>query len=536
MTLKRTRLKSALPKAATWSIGRPPAASTAIDGAAPNGREATLRGSAAIPLTTTSKRRLQRRVTPLDILQLPLQASVRKVFDLRRFILVIALTIGVLLLPTPAGLELRGHRAFALFVFTGAILALEPAPLPIASLLVPICQIALGIDAAAGAFTPFSRPIVFLILGSLFLAEALRKHGLTRRLALYAIVQSGGDFRRLLFGLMIITAVLSMWVLNTATAAVLIPVAIPIAQCVQRKEDAQRALKVLILGIAYSSGIGAIATTMGSSENAIASSLLNFRFVDWLVLGLPVALIVLPLTWYLLLEAFRMPDLVIDTQSIARDIERAGGLTGPEREIIAVLGISVLLWVSGPSLESWFHLPATLLSSAVVALGSVVILSIEEVIDWNDLKGVNWGVFFVIGAGLTLGDALDKTGASKWLAQMLAPFLQGLPYGLILGLLVLITYTLTQFMNSVTIAAIFAPILISLGTSAGISPVRLLLPAVFTLAFCYVLPVSSARMTLVAVTGVVDRKDMLRAGLLVGIPSAIVVAIFFYLLSLAGLI
>lgn len=192
--------------------------------------------------------------------------------------------------------------------------------------------------------------------------------------------------------------------------------------------------------------------------------------------------------------------------------------------------------MSGPSLESWFHLPATLLSSAVVALGSVVILSIEEVIDWNDLKGVNWGVFFVIGAGLTLGDALDKTGASKWLAQMLAPFLQGLPYGLILGLLVLITYTLTQFMNSVTIAAIFAPILISLGTSAGISPVRLLLPAVFTLAFCYVLPVSSARMTLVAVTGVVDRKDMLRAGLLVGIPSAIVVAIFFYLLSLAGLI
>ena len=213
-----------------------------------------------------------------------------------------------------------------------------------------------------------------------------------------------------------------------------------------------------------------------------------------------------------------------------------GGLTGPEREIIGVLGISVILWVSGPAIETWLHLPATLLSSAVVALGSVVVLSIEEVIDWNDLKGVNWGVFFVIGAGLTLGDALDKTGASTWLATIMAPFLQGLSYVAILGVLVLVTYVLTQFMNSVTIAAIFAPILISLGDKAGISPTRLLLPAVFTLAFCYVLPVSSARMTLVAVTGVVDRKDMLRAGLIVGIPSAIFVGVFFYLLSLVGLI
>lgn len=536
MTVKRARLKSSLPKAATWAIARNTGTTIATDGlAAPSGHEPNTR-SPVTPLTTTSKRRLQRRVIPLEVLQQPLQASVRKVFDLRRFIYVLALTGIVLLLPTPAGLGVAGHRAFALFVFTGAILALEPAPLPIASLMVPICQIALGIDKVGGAFIPFSRPIVFLILGSLFLAEALRKHGLTRRLALYAIVSSGGDFRRLLLGLMLITAVLSMWVLNTATAAVLIPVAIPIAQCVQRNEDAQRALKILILGIAYSSGIGAIATTMGSSENAIASSLLNFGFLDWMKYGLPVAVIVLPLSWYLLLQAFQMPKISIDTQPIMRDIERTGGLTGPEREIIVVLALSVALWVAGPSIEQWLGLPPTLLSSAVVALGSVVLLSIEEVIDWNDLKGVNWGVFFVIGAGLTLGDALDKTGASQWLANMLAPFLHGLPYVTILAVLVLVTYTVTQFMNSVTIAAIFAPILISLGKSAGIIPVRLLLPVVFALAFCYTLPVSSARMTLVAVTGVVDRKDMLRTGLFVGIPSAIFVAIFFYGLSLFGFI
>ncbi len=538
MTIKRIRLKSTLPKTATWSSsGR---ATNGGLAATTNGAAAGERRNVTPPLTTTSKRRLQRAVTPLEVLQQPLQAGVRKVFDLRRFLLVLALTAGVLLLPTPAGLSLIGHHALALFVFTGAILALEPAPLPIAALLVPICQIALGIDDVQGAFEPFGLPIVFLIMGSLFLAEALRKHGLTRRLALYAIVRSGGNFRRLLLLLMVISAGLSMWVLNTAITAVLIPLAIPIAQRVQRPEDGQRALTVLILGIAYSTGIGAIATTMGSNENAIASTQLHqvmtFGFIDWLKYGLPVVLIVLPLSWFMLLQAIRLPEITIDTQPIAREIERNGGLSGPEREIIVVMVISVFLWVAGSTLEKWLGLPTTLLNSAVVALGAVALLSIEEVIDWNDLKGVNWGVFFVIGAGLTLGDALDKSHASEWFANMLAPLLQGLPYAVILSVLVLTTFLLTQFMNSVTLGAIFSPILISLGANTHIGPLRLVLPAVFTLAFCYLLPISSARMTLVAVTGAVDRKDMLRAGLFVGIPSAGVIALFFYLLSQFGLV
>lgn len=539
MTVKRTRLKSTLPKAATWSVpGR--SKDGASNGSSPSqGGEAGNRLTTT-PLTTTSKRRLQRRATPLAVLQMPLQAGVRKVFDLRRFLIVLALTILVLLLPTPPGLSEQGHRALALFIFTGAILALEPAPLPIAALLVPICQIAFGIDQVSGAFAPFGQPIIFLIIGSLFLAEALRKHGLTRRLALYVIIGSGGNFRRLLLGLMIVSAVLSMWVLNTAIAAVLIPVAIPIAQRVKRPEDARQALTVLILGIAYASGIGAVATTMGSNENAIAFSLLNqqisFGFLDWMKYGLPLVVIVLPLSWFLLLAIIPLPHIVIDTAPIANELERTGGLSGPQREIIFVLAAAVGLWVTGSSIEQWLGLPTTLLNSAVVALGAVALLSIEEVIDWNDLKGVNWGVFFVIGAGLTLGDALDKTGTSLWLAQLLAPLLTGLPYFVILIALVSVTFVLTQFMNSVTLGAIFAPILITLGISMSINPARLLLPTIFTMAFCYMLPISSARMTLVSITGGVNTKDMVRAGLCVGLPSAILVIVYFYISSRLGLI
>lgn len=550
MSLKRPRLKSSLPHRVTLGprarSGGPAAADEPHENGAPPASPVraspaeSARPGGTAARTTTTKRRLQRRVTPLEVLQQPLQAGIRKVFDLRRFLVVLGLTAGVLLMPTPAGLSPEGHRALALFVFAGSILALEPAPLPIAALLVPICQIALGIDTAAGAFAPFGQPVLFLILGSLFLAEALRKHGLTRRMALYLIMLSGGHFQWMLLGLMVGTGMLSMWVLNTATAAVLIPVAITIAQRIQPQEKAGRALEALIMGIAISSSVGAIGTIMGSGENAIASGLLDqavsggFGFLEWMRYGVPIVLVLLPLSWFLLLRALPVGNVVIDTLPAMREIVRLGDLKGPEREILLVLLFSVALWVTGASLESFLNLPETLLSSAVVAIGAVALLSIEEVVDWNDLKGVNWGVFFVIGAGLTLGDALNKTGAGAWFAGILAPTLEGLPYVVILSALVLTGFTLTQFMSNVTLGAILTPVLITLGEASGIPPARLVIPTIIVVALAYMLPGASARMTLVSVTGAVDNKVMMRSGLIVGLPSAIFVLLFFYLMSLLG--
>jgi solute carrier family 13 (sodium-dependent dicarboxylate transporter), member 2/3/5 len=542
MTIKRVRLKSNLPKAATWSPPLRPGAQKAggTSNGATNGAVAGEERRSVTPALATGKRRIQRSTTPLEILQQPIQAGVRKVFDLRRFLLVIGLTALVLLFPTPPDLSAAGHRALALFVFTGAILALEPAPLPIAALLVPICQIALSIDDAQGAFLPFGQPTVFMVLGSLFLAEALRKHGLTRRLALYAIANSGGHFPRLLLGLMVITAALSMWVLNTAIAAVLIPVAITIAQRIQPAETARRALSLLVLSIAYASSIGGIATIMGSNENAIAAGLLDrigdFGFLDWMKYGLPVVLLLLPLSWALLLRVIPIKNARLDLEPVRRELERAGGLSNKEREVLGILLISVFLWVSGRALEGWLNLPESLLNHAVVALAAVALLSIEELIDWNDLKGVNWGVFFVIGAGLTLGDALDKTGAGLWFANLLAPALTGLPYLVVLTALVTVGFALTQVMNNVTLGAILAPILVELGGASGFAPARLVIPMVVAVALSYMLPVASARMTLVAVTGVVERREMTTAGLIIGLPSAVVVIVFFYGLSLLGLI
>ncbi len=544
MTVHRSRLKSTLPDKVSWKRypeepdGPEPkvaseAATAQAEAPTPARRTATAR-------TTTSKRRIQRRLTPLELIQQPLQVATRKVFDLRRFLLVLGGTAIVLLIPAPPGLTLEAHRALALFVFTGMILSLQPVPLPIAALLVPVAQVALGIDTARGAFAPFADPVIYLILASLFLAETMRKHGLTRRLALYAIIFSRGHFHRLIFILIALTSLLSMWVLNTATAAMLIPVAISIAQQIQDQSAAKRMLAVLVLAIGYGASIGGIGTPMGSGENAIAngqlSQVMEFSFLSWVSYGFPVVLGLIPITWAMLLLVFRVPNLRMDLTPTLRELVRRRGLNNAERETIGVLVISIVLWISGSTLEKMFGLPTTLLSSAMIAILAVALLSIEELIDWDDLKGVNWGIIFVIGAGLSLGDALDKTGASDWIVSLIEPALSGLPYLAILAILIASTFLLTQFMNSVTYGAILSPILVTLGVTTNIIPTRLVLPFVFTLALCYMLPNSSARMTLVAISGAVDTKNQLRSGLLVGLPSAIFVFAYFALLSLVGLI
>ena len=154
------------------------------------------------------------------------------------------------------------------------ILSLQPVPLPIAALLVPVAQVALGIDDVSGAFAPFADPVIYLILASLFLAEALRKHASPAASPLYAIVWSRGHFHRLVLLLIALTA-FRVWVLNTATAAMLIPVALSIAQQLSNETDARKFLAVLVLAIGYGASIGGIGTPMGSGENAIASGQLT---------------------------------------------------------------------------------------------------------------------------------------------------------------------------------------------------------------------------------------------------------------------
>ena len=482
------------------------------------------------------KRRIGFRRQTVALLQPAIQAGVRTVFDLGRFSVVLALTALTLLLPLPPGLSAEGERALALFVFTAGILALEPVPLPIAALMVPVMQIALGIADVKASFAPFSSPVVFLILGSLFLAEAISKHGLSQRLALWAIARSGGQVSRLLLGLMSIGAVLSLWVINTATAAILIPVAAAVARQVPDPARGRRLLVLLIMGIAVAASVGGMVSIMGAAPNAVASDWLSrigpWTFFDWMKLGLPAVVLLLPLSWWLLLRIVPTGIAQLDLEAVKAEMAESKRLSRQEVEILVIMGISATLWVMGSYLETALSMPETLLSSAVVAIGAVFVMSIRFIIDWDDLKGVSWGIFFIIGAGLSLGEALDRTGATTWFAEVMAPLVGDWPPAALVALLVLLSVILTNLLNNATIAAVFTPILIQLSRAKGLDPVLLILPTTLATTFGYSLPSASARMALIYSTGVLTRKELMRYGLLLSLPSAVVLIGFFLILSL----
>ncbi|HSG16236.1 MAG TPA: DASS family sodium-coupled anion symporter [Anaerolineae bacterium] len=479
---------------------------------------------------------------PLRVLQPRIAAGANKMWRfVGRFGLVLFLTIIVLLIPRPDGLTEAGQHALAAFVFTGSILALEPVSLPIAALMVPLALVALSVANTTEAFEPFSRPVVFLILASLFIAEGLRKHGLTRRLALQTLVAAGGKVSLILLGIMLIAGLFSMWVENTATAAVLIPVALTVASQVPDPNKAKGLLILLVMGIAYSASLGGMATVMGAGSNAVAAGFLTeimpFSFVDWMVYGMPAFILLFPVTWFLLLRLIRVEVDHIDVQAVRRQLQQMGPLSSAERELSVVMAVTIILWVGGSFLEPALQLPSTLLAPAMVAIMAVSYLAIRGIINWEDVKGVSWGIFFMIGAGLALGAALTRTGATDWVAELISPIVSGPPLIISILLLVFLSALLTNVMNNTTIAAVFVPILISLArTDTTLNPVLLVLAVTLATTFGYSLPSASGRMALVSASGIIEPRDMIRYGLVATTISALILGLFFYITSALNLI
>jgi sodium-dependent dicarboxylate transporter 2/3/5 len=468
----------------------------------------------------------------------------RVVHRMRRFAsrlsIVLILTLAVVLMPPIPGLEAEGQRGLAAFVFTGSILALEPVSLPIAALMVPVAQVFLGVSDVDQALSAFSKPTVFLILASLFLAEALRKHGLTRRLAMTTVVASGGGTQRLLLGIMAVAAFFSMWVENTATAAILIPVALTISRQIPDPEKARPFLILLVLGIAYSASLGGMATITGSGSNAVAAEFLtqvqSFRFVDWMIYGVPALLLIFPVTWWLLLRILPVEVKRLDVAPAREDLRKQGPISRTERQLIGTLGVTIFFWIFGAGIEGLVGLPPTSLSATVVAILAVGYLSVRQIIDWNDVKGVSWGIFFIIGAGLSLGEALSRTGVTDWLATLITPVVSGPPLLVTLMVLVYLSALLTNILNNTTIAAVFVPILIAIAQAdPSLNAVQLVLAVTLATTFGYSLPSASGRMALVSGTGIVQSRDMMRYGLIMTGVSAAILGLYFWVLSLLNL-
>jgi sodium-dependent dicarboxylate transporter 2/3/5 len=451
----------------------------------------------------------------------------------------------VLLLLTviPLPLDAQVQYALAIFVCISMLWTFGGLPLPVTALLVPVLLTFYGIFGTDEALKPFADPVVYLLMGGLIMAEAFRKHGIDRRLAYTIVARFGGDVGKILFSFMLVAAVLSMWISNTATVALMIPVVLGIAA---RAGEEKGKLSILfLLGVGIGSALGGMATITGSAPNAVASSLLAQRlseqgatwtFVDWMTIGLPASIVLLALSWFLLRRIFPVRVETLNIASVSKELSEMGRLSLGEKKTLGIFFPTVVLWIAGADIGAMFGFPASFMSAAIVALSAAVLLFASKTLDWQDARSISWDIFLIIGAGLALGEGLQQSGAADWIAGVLVSLTGDLHIFVIMLIVSLVSVAFSNFMSNTATAAILAPILIGMSDELMVDPKLLVLVCALSVSISFITPIGTPPFTLIYSTGILSRRDLARSGLRISLPAVLAISALVYLMVKFGLV
>ena len=427
----------------------------------------------------------------------------------------------------------RDGLSDALSVRTGlAILALaavlwltEALPLALTAILIPVASALTGVMDVGGSFSGFSHPLIFLFLGGFSLAAALSRQGLDRWLAMRILVLGRGNFHLTAIALFLVSAMLSMWISNTATVALLLPVALGILGNISSRCGETTSAKVapyLLLGIAYSASIGGIGTLIGTPPNAIAAAHLKISFTEWLKIGIPCVLVLLPVLFVLLRVLARpgtVPRFEVNVQTFSFTPQR-----------IATLGIFLLAicgWLFSGPLSMFFGISKFF--DTLVAITAVLVLAGLKLVRWKDIdRATDWGVLLLFGGGITLSRVLGKTGASQYLATQIQEFTMGWPVILILGVVVLFVIFLTEISSNTASTALLVPIFAAVAMDMGIPVTQLVLPLTIAASCAFMLPIATPPNAIVFSSGKIQQREMIRIGLVLNGVFAVVLTIFGY--------
>lgn len=411
--------------------------------------------------------------------------------------------------PPPDGLR----TGLALFALIGSLWMTQALHLSVTALLVPLLAVLGGVLTVPAALAPFAHPVIFLFLGGFALAAALQHQGLDRALAQRVLRLARG--RRalavlLLFGL---TALLSMWISNTATAAMMVPLALGLLRGPDEPADAStpaigpREQAFVLLGVAYAASIGGIGTLVGSPPNAIAAAEAGISFAQWLRIGLPAVALLLPLMIGVLYLVLR-PRLGGRVAAAREPLVWTRG----RRVTVIVFALTAAGWVFAAPLARALGIGADI--DSVVAIAAVVALLGMGAIDWPQFeRRSHWDVLLLFGGGLTLGRVMEVSGGSRFLADALVQQLQGAsPLLVLLGVVAFVVF-LTELVSNTAVAALLVPVFMVVGDALGL-PGPLLAGAIAVAASCaFMLPVATPPNAIVYGTGQVPQATMMRCGL-----------------------
>lgn len=420
-------------------------------------------------------------------------------------------------------------KGLALLVFVAVLWLTEALHVTVTALLVPVLAIGLGVVKSKEALSAFADPTIFLFFGGFALATALHIQQLDRLIANKIMAMAKGKLSVAVIYLFSVTAFLSMWMSNTATAAMMLPLAMGILSKLD-KETHHNTYVFVLLGIAYSASIGGMGTLVGSPPNAIVASQLNLTFADWLKYGLPIMFILMPLMIATLYVVFK-PKFDVTFEHSFEKIE-----LNRERIItLSIFGVIAICWVFGdkinPLISGLLGLQGKIGSfDSIVALFAAVLICITRVASWDDIqKNTEWGVLMLFGGGLTLSSVLGQTGASKVMADGIV-FLIEDGYFYLIGLLVAaFIIFLTEFTSNTASAALLVPIFISIAQALNMPPVGLALIIGLGASCAFMLPVATPPNAIVFGTGQIKQSEMVKAGFWLNIICIFVIATVGYL-------
>ncbi len=416
-------------------------------------------------------------------------------------------------------LEHQLRMALVLLVLAAALWITESLPLAATSLLIALLQPLWGIQSSfADALVPFFSPVVVLLLGGFLLAIAVDTHDLDERIGEALLKRLGTKPHWIVLGLMLGTAVLSMWISNTAAAALMITIAIPVAN---RVEDPKGNLqKIMILAVAYAASIGGFMTLIGSPPNAMAAAFLALSpantplsFLGWSLFTLPMAFIMIFLTWGMLFLRFRTKVKYVPP---VKTTEKRS-LTGKQKGTLVVFLLAVVLWLTEP-----FHL----LNSSMVAVAVALVLFAVGLLKKDAVKKVDWNTLLLFGGGLSLGAALTVSGLANVITGGVLTLVPILGYGGIVVLLAVSALVFSMVASNTASAAIFIPISISVAVNIGANPVIFAILIAIACSIDFMLPIGTPPNAIAYSTERVTMKDMITVGFALNILSLLVVLLF----------
>ncbi|AKM32539.1 Anion transporter [Pandoraea faecigallinarum] len=413
----------------------------------------------------------------------------------------------------------KTNRGLALAVFVAVLWLSEAVHLTATALMVPVLAVMLGILETPAALTSFAHPIVFLFFGGFALATAMRIQGLDRFLANRLLHLAGGRMGRAALMLFIATALLSMWVNNTSTTSMMLPLALGILSQLDATRD-RKTITFLLLGIAYSANIGGLGTIVGSVPNAMVATHLGIDFLTWAKFGVPLVAVLLPLmiaTTYVVLRP-RL-DQTVDTtaESLA--------WTGPRIAAVGIFAFTVVSWIFSQQISAWLGGVKQL--DTIIALLAAILIATTGVASWKEIQAhTDWGVLLLFGGGLTLSVVLRNSGASVVLAQGVSSAFATSPTLVILLITAAFIVFLTELTSNTASAAILVPIFAAISLSLGM-PEALLTMVIGIGASCaFMLPVATPPNAIVFGTGRVPQSAMVRAGFGINVVCILVIAAF----------